>query len=764
MRLNPSSVISLSCLLYAVSAISSAQTPAPPAAALAAGSTFPRLITFSGAIKDAAGNPVSGPAPVTFSLFVEQDGGAPLWSETQIAEADGQGRYTVYLGAASPAGLPLDLFMTGAARWLAIQTPEQPDPPRVLLVGVPYALKAADADTLGGKPASAFALAGSPAVQVSGNRDAGAPTSVALDSEASPAAAPAGSGTTDYIPLWTSSTNLGDSILFQSAGTVEVKGVLELPSLGTATASAAYDSQPLDLYASAYDSSTAAAEAQHFRWKAEPVSNNTSTPSGKVNFLYAAGTATPAETGLSISSKGIITFASGQTLPAVTGNETVTGTVSASQLTSTVATGTAPLKVTSTTQVANLNASLLNGSPASAFATHAANTFAGNQLINGTGASGNYGLTVNQPSQTGILVESAWTGVGAGLDLQTTGLSGKHWEILAAGNGSSQGNGKFNIRDINTSTDVFTISSGDAVTIGGALTLQGNVTDSSTGNIGSNVIGGWSGNTVTNNATSATIAGGGNNEQGGENIVSADMGTVGGGKGNTASGVASTVTGGYGNVASGFGSIVAGGGINTASGSTSTVPGGYVNLASGASSFAAGFVAQATDSGSFVWCQQGGQVCSSKGTNSFVVSVDGPIYFYDGSGGQGCYLSTGSGSWTCSSDRNLKENMVSIDPRLVLDRVARMPISQWSMKSDAAGHKHIGPMAQDFYAAFGLGETDKYIAQGDAQGVALASIQGLYQMVQEKDEQIRKLETQKDQEIQALERRLQLLEERIARN
>jgi hypothetical protein len=85
-----------------------------------------------------------------------------------------------------------------------------------------------------------------------------------------------------------------------------------------------------------------------------------------------------------------------------------------------------------------------------------------------------------------------------------------------------------------------------------------------------------------------------------------------------------------------------------------------------------------------------------------------------------------------------------------------MPISQWSMKTDSAGHKHIGPMAQDFYAAFGLGDTDKYIAQGDAQGVALASIQGLYQMVQEKLQQ-------KDEEIHALQLQLQALEERIPR-
>ena len=580
-------------------------------------------------------------------------------------------------------------------------------------------------------------------------------------------------GTLGFVPQFSGVSSIVDSPIFVNTtgevgigtatptatldvnGGATISGSLVLPALGTATASAGFGSQLLKMYTSIYNSSSKAVVDPRFEWQAAESGNNTGSPSATLELLASNGSAGAAATGFSFNTNGTINFAAGQTLPAVTGNETVTGILSASRLTSTVATGTAPMTVTSTTQVLNLNASLLGGLSASAFATRRANTFAGNQLINGTGAAGNYGLTVNQPSQTGVLVESALTGVGAGLDLQTTGSGGKDWEILATGNSSIQGPGKFNIRDINTSTDVLTISSTDAVTVGGALTLQGNVTDSNTFITSSNVIGGYSGNTVTNKATGATIAGGGESTaDGGPNTVSADFGTVGGGENNTASVEASTVAGGYANTASGFGSTVAGGGINTASGSTSTVPGGYSNLASGDTSFAAGFVAHATDSGSFVWCQQDGHLCTSSGTNSFVVSVDGPIYFYDGTNGQGCYLSAGSGSWTCSSDRSLKDNFVSIDPRSVLDRVARMPISQWSMKADSAGHKHIGPMAQDFYAAFGLGDTDKYIAQGDAQGVALASIQGLYQMVQEKLQQ-------KDEEIHALESRLQALEERV---
>ena len=103
-----------------------------------------------------------------------------------------------------------------------------------------------------------------------------------------------------------------------------------------------------------------------------------------MNLLFASGTGALAETGLSVSNKGLITFAAGQTFPTVTGNETVTGDLTASELISTVATGTAPLKVTSTTEVANLNASLLGGKAASAFAQlAAANTFTGNQTVSG---------------------------------------------------------------------------------------------------------------------------------------------------------------------------------------------------------------------------------------------------------------------------------------------------------------------------------------------------------------------------------------------
>ena len=124
----------------------------------AAGSVVPRLVQFNGVVKDASGKPTSGAVAMTFSLYELQTGGTPLWSETQTLTLDDQGHYSVLLGASSAQGLPLDLFTSGAAKWLGVQPQVAGigEEPRVLLVGVPYALKAADADTLGGKPASAY--------------------------------------------------------------------------------------------------------------------------------------------------------------------------------------------------------------------------------------------------------------------------------------------------------------------------------------------------------------------------------------------------------------------------------------------------------------------------------------------------------------------------------------------------------------------------------------------------------------------------------
>jgi trimeric autotransporter adhesin len=89
-----------------------------------------------------------------------------------------------------------------------------------------------------------------------------------------------------------------------------------------------------------------------------------------------------------------------------------------------------------------------------------------------------------------------------------------------------------------------------------------------------------------------------------------------------------------------------------------------------------------------------------------------------------------SGTVTSSSDRNAKEHFDAVNPRDVLDRVAALPISRWNYKTET-DVTHLGPMAQDFYTAFAIGKDDKHISMVDADGVALAAIQGLNQKLED---------------------------------
>lgn len=113
-----------------------------------------RLLQFTAGL-NRIGAP--GPAVVTFAVYRDQLGGEPLWSETQSVTVDERGKFEAVLGAIER--IPLQIFRSGEARWLGVQRMPEAEQPRILLAAVPYALKAADAETLGGKPLSAFVLA-----------------------------------------------------------------------------------------------------------------------------------------------------------------------------------------------------------------------------------------------------------------------------------------------------------------------------------------------------------------------------------------------------------------------------------------------------------------------------------------------------------------------------------------------------------------------------------------------------------------------------
>ena len=172
--------------------------------------------------------------------------------------------------------------------------------------------------------------------------------------------------------------------------------------------------------------------------------------------------------------------------------------------------------------------------------------------------------------------------------------------------------------------------------------------------------------------------------------------------------------------------------------------GGNHNTAAGNYSFAAGRRAKANNTGAFVLADSNDFDLAPGVNNALTARFTGGARFILGinASGQSTWLCAvyNGGSWGCSSDRNVKENFQPVDGRDVLQRLMTVPITTWNAIGAAPNVRRMGPMAQDFYAAFGLGDDDTVITTGDLDGVALASIQGLYQMVQEQDAQIAALQ------------------------
>jgi len=298
----------------------------------------------------------------------------------------------------------------------------------------------------------------------------------------------------------------------------------------------------------------------------------------------------------------------------------------------------------------------------------------------------------------------------------------------------------------------------------------------------------------------ATVGGGGFNQATGRSsFVGGGGGRDAGGGGpygNIASADWSTVGGGWFDLASGYSSTVGGGAINHATNAFATVPGGAFNVAGGNYSFAAGQQAYALHQGSFVWADSQGTPFASTTNDQFCIRAKGGVqlstntsvfcgaqtrqmlnlfatqygigvqaateYFRSGSdfswfkggvhsdsqnnpgGGVEMMRLTSSGLtvngvFVSASDRNLKENFQPVNGRDVLEKVAALPVSKWNFKADPES-RHVGPMAQDFYAAFGVGPDDKHITTVDEGGVALAAIQGLNQKLEEKEARIHELE------------------------
>ena len=306
----------------------------------------PRLVKFNTVVRELDGATDSSTQNITFTLYQAQTGGDPLWSETQVAAPDSQGRITVLLGSASANGVPAAVFAAGQPRWVGITPNDGIERSRVALTSVPYSLKAADADTLGGKRSDEFvSVQQLSAIMANLN-----PQNPVLPIHWLPLPSPIGNQ-----PIYEATTPTGPSFIsialagppLQVASEILVHhlnvdllhglsdaafaklsanndfqdmqsflaGIDLPPSNSDANTPGALDSAPLYFESSSSDPQTKSATKQVFQWTSQPISGASGGPSAQLTLSFGTNGATPTSTGLSINSDGTINFAPGQQLP-----------------------------------------------------------------------------------------------------------------------------------------------------------------------------------------------------------------------------------------------------------------------------------------------------------------------------------------------------------------------------------------------------------------------------------------------------------------
>jgi hypothetical protein len=209
---------------------------------------------------------------------------------------------------------------------------------------------------------------------------------------------------------------------------------------------------------------------------------------------------------------------------------------------------------------------------------------------------------------------------------------------------------------------------------------------------------------------------------------------------NTASGLWAIIGGGSDNDAAGDYAIIGGGYLNDATGDYATIPGGIFNRAQGKYSFASGRRAKADHDGCFVWGDSTDSDIATSDVNQIRMRASGGTIIYsDADMTTGVSLAPGSGSWSSVSDSTLKRNIHLVDAAQILDKVSQLPIKQWNYKSQDPTIEHVGPMAQDFWRLFHLGEDSLRISTIDPDGIALAAIQQLHKENQQLKEELNEL-------------------------
>jgi hypothetical protein len=643
-------------------AVSQTSQSAPTPAAASAPTVVPALVPYSGVALKSDGSPLSGESSITFLIFKDETGGEPLFSETQSVILDPAGHYKVNLGATSTNGISADLFSTGEARWLEVQIAGQAPQARVLLVSVPYAMKAADAATLGGLPASAFVLASQTKPAAGLNTAQPEVTSTVTTT----------GGTAGYVPEFTGASTIANSPIFVKGSNVGIgttnpafslhvvgdtvlngglavignsfyEGPAVVFPIGTATTATGYNSQPFKMSTSAWNSTKNSAVSPRFQWQAEVQGNNTATPSATLNLLSSTSSASPAETGFHFNANGTMNFAPGQTFPStgtitgVTAGTALTGGGTTGNVTLNLDTTKVPLLGTANTFVGNQS---VTGtvSASSVFGYATATTGVVNGVFGGTNSSTNYAAGVNG-------FENATTGVVYGVSGGTNSTSGAG----VSGNEGATTGQVYGVLGVtrSTGTNAAGVNGFEGATTGVVYGVIGGTTSSTSGAAGVN--GESSAATGQVFGVNGTANSTGNGAAGLHGYEGAATGTVYGVMGQTASsgngaagvfGSANATTGGTYGV---FGATNSSAGVGTFGVNNSTTGGnGVVGGANGTSNSTAGVYGFENSTTGVVYGVAGSTSSSTGGAaavNGYEGATTGTVF-----GVQGNTSSSGNGA------------------------------------------------------------------------------------------------------------------------
>jgi hypothetical protein len=453
----------------------------------------PPYVRYAGQAVNRAGDTVEA----EFRIYAAPRGGEPLWSETQRVTVGEDGKYSILLGGSTEGGIPPGVFAGGEGRWLGVSIERAPEQARTALVSVAYAMKAGDADTVGGLAAGDLVTQAELAATA---RQTSSPGLLPVGPDAVPP--PSGSGNINMVALWSGPNTLGNSIIHQGGtvpaptlginttqahATVDVNGTgnfrnnLQL-NTGVASTAASGVNSPMQLFqASSFLANQSEPIEQVFGWQAIAENNNTSAPTANLNLVYGMLGQTPTPTGLQIYPDGIIQFAPNQNYPGtITSVEPgigLTGGGSSGNVLLTVDTGAVPL-------MSNANTFTAAQSFSSGLTEKGTSSFTGSTSFSGPG-NGLAGTSTGSSYSPGGSTGAGVMGYGP------AGVAGNGKSIGVYGSqSSSYGSGVFGAASGTGSTGVYGTATGPS-----SNGLSGYAPG--TGGVGVNAIGSSYGGQVT---------------------------------------------------------------------------------------------------------------------------------------------------------------------------------------------------------------------------------------------------------------------------